>query len=227
MPVHIDTLFFDLDDTLYPPTTGLWDAIRGRMEIYLNQRLNIPWEEIPQLRQKLYANYGTTLRGLQAIRHIDTLDYLNFVHNVPLENYLTPDPAVRTMLLNLPQRKYIFTNADANHARRVISFLQLDGIFEDIIDILDIDPYCKPMQEAFQLALQKAGESDPHCCAFVDDAPRNLVSAHKLGFYTIRIGSTDPSPDWDASIASLLDLSAALYPNSLNPSVSSLPLEDH
>jgi putative hydrolase of the HAD superfamily len=225
--MQIDTLFFDLDDTLYPPTTGLWDAIRARMEIYLNQRLNIPWEEIPVLRQQLYANYGTTLRGLQAVRHIDALDYLNFVHNVPLENYLTPDPAVRSMLLSLPQRKYIFTNADANHARRVLSFLQLDGIFEDIIDIVYIDPYCKPMQEAFQLALQKAGEPDPHVCAFVDDAPRNLVSAHKLGFYAIRIGSAEPSLDWDASIASLLDLPTVLRSNSLNPSMASLPLEDH
>ena len=32
-----ETLFFDLDDTLYPPTSGLWDAIGERIETFMRE----------------------------------------------------------------------------------------------------------------------------------------------------------------------------------------------
>ena len=33
------TLFFDLDDTLYPPSTGVWDAIGDRIDLYIQTRV--------------------------------------------------------------------------------------------------------------------------------------------------------------------------------------------
>ena len=48
--------FFDLDETLYPAGNGVWDAIAERINLYLHQRLNLAWEEIPALRQQYYSN---------------------------------------------------------------------------------------------------------------------------------------------------------------------------
>jgi len=66
------TIFFDLDDTLYPSSSGIWKLIKDRMNLYMHQRLKIPWDEIPTLREKLFHEFGTTLRGLQVNYKIDT-----------------------------------------------------------------------------------------------------------------------------------------------------------
>ena len=204
----ITTFFFDLDDTLYPPSSGLWDAIRRRMEHYLTERMGIAREDVPTLREKLYTTYGTTLRGLQMTRGVDTLEYLAYVHDVPLEEFITPDARIRGVLEQIPGRKLIFTNADRHHANRVLAILGLQGIFEDIIDIMDMAPYCKPERGAFEKALQRAGNPDPRTCLMLDDAPRNLATAASLGFATICVGQ--PTTGLDACSAQIPHLSELL-----------------
>src|SRR6266545_4491981 len=63
--MRFTTLFIDLDDTLYPSSTGLWHAIKERMNLFMRERLYIPEAEIPSLREQYFNTYGTTLRGLQ------------------------------------------------------------------------------------------------------------------------------------------------------------------
>ena len=75
--MRFTTIFFDLDDTLYPSSTNLWLAIKGRMNEFMRDRMNIPVNEIPALREKYYLQYGTTMRGLQANHKIDVDDFLN------------------------------------------------------------------------------------------------------------------------------------------------------
>lgn len=208
--MRFTTIFFDLDDTLYPADSGLWTVIKERINLYMHEKMGLTWQEIPSLRQHLYRTYGTTMRGLKTIYDIDELDYLAYVHDIPLQNYLQPIPNLRETIENLPQRKFIFTNADHNHARRVIHALELDGCFEKIIDILAIYPYCKPMTEAYRIAMQEAGETDPYHCVFIDDSTPNVTEAHRLGFYSIRIGKDEASTDSDANLASLVDLKHVL-----------------
>jgi FMN phosphatase YigB (HAD superfamily) len=45
----IHTIFFDLDDTIYPNSTGLWQAIRMRIGLYMKERLKLSEEDIPGL----------------------------------------------------------------------------------------------------------------------------------------------------------------------------------
>lgn len=211
------TLLIDLDETVYPPSCGVWDAISERMERYMHERLHLPLEEIPTIRKTLYQQYGTTLRGLQMTRHVDERDYIDYVHDVPLEQFLAPDPALRDMLISYPQRKVVFTNADRKHAGRVVRLLHLEDCFDGIVDIFDIAPYCKPMPEAYHKALAICGESDPHQCVFIDDSPRNLAGAREIGLYTIQVGSpkqgyTHPEAGAHASIARLIDLPSVLPP---------------
>jgi putative hydrolase of the HAD superfamily len=203
-------LFIDLDDTLYPPAAGLWEAIRVRIDLYMTQRMKLPAEIVPTLRKELFLKHGTTMRGLQAQFQIDEKDYLDFVHDVPVADFLTPDPALRCMLEKYPQRKVIFTNADTNHANRVILSLGLEGCFDQIIDIRDIDPYCKPQLQAFTRAMELAGVNNPAECVMIDDAQRNLQTAHDLGLYTIKIGSDGCPAGIDAAIQSMADLPKVL-----------------
>jgi len=166
--MRFSTIFFDLDDTLYPASTGLWKAIKERMNLYMRDRMGIPENEVPALREKYFKEFGTTLRGLQAHHNVNVQDYLDFVHDLPLSDYLTPDPLQREIIASLPHRKLIFTNADINHARRVLSVLKLDDIFDTIIDVNEVAPYCKPMPESFAIAQELADEPDPRKCVMID-----------------------------------------------------------
>jgi putative hydrolase of the HAD superfamily len=206
----ITTIFFDLDDTLYPASSGLWDAIRKRIDLYMIERLHIPKEQVHDLRHYLFSTYGTTMRGLQATMQIDAQDYLDFVHDVPVAEFITPNPALRMMLSGLPQRKVIFTNADVKHAMRVLDRLQVSDCFTQIIDILSVAPYCKPQEEAFQMALYLAGTGSASQCVLVDDGLSNLAAAGRLGFFTVRAGSDEIVPESQTSIGSITDLPLAL-----------------
>jgi putative hydrolase of the HAD superfamily len=203
------TLMVDLDDTIYPSSSGLWEQIAARIDRYMHERMGFPPAEIPALRQQLHARYGTTLRGLTATYHVDELDYLAFVHDIPVQNYLSPDPRVRTALLASPLRRVIFTNADQAHAMRVLTALNLTDLFEDVIGIRDIRPYCKPMPEAYTMALAKAGAT-PQQCIFLDDSTRNLAGARSLGITTVLVNpAANPEPA-DLHIRQITDLPGLL-----------------
>jgi putative hydrolase of the HAD superfamily len=208
--MRFTTFFFDLDETLYPPNGGLWAEIRQRINTYLHERMGFPLEQIETLREKYFSEYGTTLRGLQANHTVDTDDYLAFVHDVPLKRYIHPDPELREAIAGMPARKFIFTNADANHANRVLEAMDLQGLFDGIIDVHAIAPYCKPMPESFVLALKEAGGPDPRACVLLDDQARITRAARTLGMYTILVGKAATPDDADAALLHLADLPGLL-----------------
>jgi pyrimidine 5'-nucleotidase len=193
--MRFTTLFFDLDDTLYPASTGLWTAIKDRMNLYICERMGIPENDVPVLREQYFRMYGTTLRGLQARHHVDAADYLAFVHDLPLKDYLTPNPIQREILAALPSRKLVFTNADVSHARRVLAVLELDDLFEDIVDVNAVAPYCKPMPESFAIAQELANEPNPRKCVVIDDLPRTTRAALEVGMASILYGTDEPTTD--------------------------------
>jgi putative hydrolase of the HAD superfamily len=184
---HIRCLLIDLDDTLYPHESGVWSRVRDRIDRFLLEKMGFPPDEVPSLRARLFQQYGTTLRGLQIDFEVDMDYYLDYVHDIPLEDILSPDPQLNQLLHALPQRKVIFTNANAAHAKRVISRLGITGHFNRIIDIHDLYPHCKPEVEAFHKALAIINE-EPRRCLMVDDNPSNLVTARALGMSTVSIG---------------------------------------
>jgi putative hydrolase of the HAD superfamily len=196
--VSFTTIFFDLDDTLYPANSGLWHAIKARMNDYMRERMDIPENDIPRLREKYYLQYGTTLRGLQVNHKINVDDFLAYVHDLPLKSYLTPDPLQHSVIASLPTRNLIFTNADIAHAQRVLTALKLDDIFQSFVDVNRVAPYCKPMPESFIIAMQIAGETGPSRCVMIDDLPRTTRAAREAGMFSILYGQNESHPDADA-----------------------------
>ena len=193
--MRFTTLFFDLDDTLYPSSAGLWPAIKARMNTYMSERLGIPENDVPFLREQYFKMYGTTLRGLQERHNVDKDDYLAFVHDLPLQDYLTPNPIVRDIIASLPTRNLIFTNADVLHARRVLTALRLDDLFETVVDVNAVAPYCKPMPESFAIAMDLADEPDPRKCVMIDDLPRTTRAALNVGMASLLYGCDTPTED--------------------------------
>ncbi|KAM3340875.1 hypothetical protein P3S68_028510 [Capsicum galapagoense] len=139
-----DCLLFDLDDTLYPLSTGLAASVRQNIEDYMVEKLGIEQSKIAELGNLLYKNYGTTMAGLRAIGYdFDYDEYHSFVHGrLPYEN-LRPDPVLRSLLLSVPIRKVIFTNADKVHALKVLNKLGLEDCFEGILCFETLNPIHK------------------------------------------------------------------------------------
>ena len=208
--VRFTTVFFDLDDTIYPASTGLWRAIKNRMNDYIRDRVGIPSAEIGALRERYFLEYGTTLRGLEAHHSVDSADFLAYVHQLPLEEYLAPDPHQRAVISALPVRKLIFTNADSAHAKRVLGMLNLEDCFDGIIDVNALAPYCKPLPQSFEVAMRVAGEMRPSMCAIIDDLPRTTHAARQQGIYAILFGRETAYPDADATLLDWADLPARL-----------------
>jgi len=208
--MRFTTIFFDLDDTLYPSHVGLWSAIKARMNDYMEKRLRIPPAEIPALREKYYLQYGTTLHGLQKHHQVDVDDYLAYVHDVPLADYVTPNPILRPLIASLPTRNLIFTNADIRHAERVLGILDLRDLFPTIVDVKCVAPYCKPMPESFEIAMRIAGESDPSRCVMIDDLPRTTHAAKQAGMFSVLYGETFANGDADASLSDWNELRGIL-----------------
>jgi len=54
------TLIFDLDNTLYSPKNGLWDALSQRISNFMQFKMSIPQEKIEPLRKKYRMSFGST-----------------------------------------------------------------------------------------------------------------------------------------------------------------------
>ncbi len=179
--------FLDLDGTLYTDHTGLWPAISARITLYLEMRLGLSSEAAQALRRRWVEAYGTTLQGLlhEMPDRADPHDYFAFAHDLPLEAYLAPDPRLERTLAALPGPKWVFTNADAAHARRVLEILGVAAAFEGIIDIFATDLHPKPWESAYRKALAIAGNPPSGSAVLVDDRLSNLTAAQPLGFRTV------------------------------------------
>lgn len=209
--VKTQTIFFDLDGTLYPDVTGgVWDALRGRIEMYMQERLGVPKAKVRALRDSYLSRYGTTLRGLSLNYHIDPDDYLVYVHDVPIEDLIRPNGKLRELLSNLPQRKWVFTNSSLEHTRRVLAALGISAHFDGIVDIKAMAYRNKPELSSYTLALQRAGQQVASATLFVDDQPNNLDPAKSLGAGTVLIGTREPHPAADRSIARVEQLLTAM-----------------
>ncbi|MBI5650536.1 MAG: pyrimidine 5'-nucleotidase [Chloroflexi bacterium] len=177
-------ILFDLDDTLYPTSAGLMDEISQRMNEFMITRLDVPAHDVARQRKDYWERYGTTLRGLYIERHIDPQAFLNFVHDVAITKYLGADARLDQMLAQIAQTKSVFTNAPGDYARRVLDALGVAHHFEKIFDINFIEYQSKPNAFAYDKVLSalpvRANE-----CVMIDDTPRNLAPAQKLGMKTI------------------------------------------
>ena len=205
----VTVLLVDLDETVYPSSSAVWPLVRERLDIYLRDRLGFDPLIIPELRERLFNTYGTTLRGLQVEYSVDTDDYLAYVHNLPLRDYIQPDPQLRSILLELPQPRWIFTNADAEHAYRVLDILGVSDCFVGVIDVRSVHPAGKPAPEAMWKALERAGSPDPNACVLLDDSPANIAGAQQLGLTTVLVGNGTHPHTASYQVTNLVDLPVA------------------
>jgi len=185
----IKYILFDLDDTLYPKEIGLMAAIGQRIHQYMQERVGLDPVGARDLRRHYLQTYGTTLRGLQVHYNVDTEEYLTYVHDVPLGDYLQPDEALDRVLAEIQAEKVVFTNATTEHARQVLRFLGVERHFSRIVDLRATNYVNKPQPGAYLRALDILG-ARPEECLMVEDSVRNLRPAKELGMVTVLVNGS-------------------------------------
>lgn len=180
---HIRDWIFDLDNCLYPASSGLFALVDERMTAYIERLLEIGPEEARQTQKHHFHTHGTTLAGLMKEHEVDPHHFLEDVHNVPLDR-IEGNQRLAQLLSRLPGRRFLFTNGDAPYARRVLEAIGVHEHFEDLHDIHASDYRAKPDPYGYELLCNRFG-IDPQHALLADDMARNLVPAKRLGMTTI------------------------------------------
>lgn len=198
---HVESWIFDLDNSLYPPSCDLFALIDVRMGEFIQRLLGCGPEEARRVQKAHFLEHGTTLAGLMRDHGVDPHEFLDYVHDIDLAR-LTADPELVAALDRLPGRKFIFTNADSGHARRVLGRLGFANAFDGMHDIHAMDYVPKPNPAAYEAICERHG-IDPARALFVDDMARNLAPAKALGMVTVWLDNGSERGGHDADPASI------------------------
>jgi putative hydrolase of the HAD superfamily len=184
----LECALFDLDNTLYPKSTGVMDVLSQRINEYMALRLGMDEETIKALRPRYWEQYGTTMRGLTTEHGISADDYLAYVHDFSVRGLLAPNAELDAVLQRLPWRKVVFTSSTRGHTQQVLEALGIAQHFDRIFDIRDTGYVCKPDPAAYRVVLLALGMQAEQCL-LVDDSLPNLQAAARLGMTTVWVGS--------------------------------------
>jgi putative hydrolase of the HAD superfamily len=197
---HVRDWIFDLDNCLYPPSTGLFELIDQRMGAYIERLLDCDPEEARRVQKAHFHEHGTTLAGLMKDHHVDPHHFLDDVHGISLDR-LKCDERLSKLLPRLPGRRFVFTNGDASYARRVLARIGIDRHFDELHDIHANRYRPKPDPYGYGLFCERFGV-DPRRSLLVDDMVQNLAPAKALGMTTIWVdnGSERGNHNYDERV---------------------------
>ena len=114
----VESWIFDLDNTLYPARSNLFDQVRERITDYVERHVGLARPAARDLQRDLFQRYGTTMNGLMAEHGLDPHDFLAYVHDIDYSP-IDPDPRLDALLADLSGRKMIYTNGSVAHAQRL------------------------------------------------------------------------------------------------------------
>jgi putative hydrolase of the HAD superfamily len=181
--IHVRDWIFDLDNCLYPASTGLFALIDERMGAYIQRLLDCDATEARRVQKAHFHEHGTTLAGLMKDHGVDPRDFLDDVHSIPLDRVCRDDRLERA-LARLPGRKLVFTNGDAPYAERVLEAIGVHSHIDELHDIHASDLRPKPDPHGYALLCRRF-EIDPRAAVLVEDMAQNLKPAKDLGMVTV------------------------------------------
>jgi putative hydrolase of the HAD superfamily len=197
---HVRDWIFDLDNCLYPASTGLFDLIDERMAAYIQRLLDCGPEEAKRIQKSHFHAHGTTLAGLMEEHQVDPHHFLSDVHDIAFDR-VQSDERLARLLPRLPGRRFIFTNGDAPYARRVLDRIGIAAHFDELHDIHASSYRPKPDPHGYRLLCERFN-IDPGRALLVDDMVQNLAPAKALGMTTIWVdnGSERGNHNYDSAV---------------------------
>ncbi len=188
--MSIKYLILDLDNTLYPKSSGMLQHIDDRIDQYLAATTAIQVEDIGRIRQEYWCKYGTTIGGMVARHGTDPADYFGYAYGIEVRDFIGPDPELARMLRRLDLQKVVFSNSPAEYVGQVLEVLEIRDQIEAVYDIGFCQYLGKPNPSSYRKVLADLGAA-PEECLFVDDTAVNVAAAGREGLAAVWLG---PAP---------------------------------
>ncbi|XDZ65306.1 pyrimidine 5'-nucleotidase [Alphaproteobacteria bacterium LSUCC0684] len=174
---------FDLDNTIYPAASGLFQQVSDRMTLFIQNLFDLDRNAAHARQKDLFRRYGTTASGLMKEYGMDPAEFMAFVHDIDLSE-LAYDPELDERIGALPGRKVIFTNGTTRHATRILDAYGIRHHFDYIYDIIESQHRPKPDPAIYREMLLRTG-IDPEAAVMIEDMAVNLKPAAEMGITTV------------------------------------------
>ena len=190
---HIRTWVFDMDDTLYPASLGMKEAIKTAFGKFMTQEYGLTPDCFAELSAK-YTAQGLVdpMAKIKQEVAFDNAKWATFAaqelpyHSVPVCQQAP------SLIANLPGRKIVFTNGSHKHATTMLGHLGLLDVFDHISCATNRNNQLKPEPEIYA-ELQQSQKFDPQTTLMVDDHPKCLLPAKELGWHTVLVYTPTPA----------------------------------
>ncbi|WP_454625284.1 pyrimidine 5'-nucleotidase [Bradyrhizobium cenepequi] len=182
---HVDNWIFDLDDTLYPRSIGLYEQLRRRVVVFIANHMKIDLAAAEAMHLDYYERFGSTLQGMVELHGAAPDEFLDFVHDIDL-SALIPNERLIAGLTALPGKRVVFTNASRRHALATLAAIGLSDVFDVVASIEDSGFVGKPHRSAFENLFLQHG-IEPAASAMFEDRAGNLVAPRELGMKTVLV----------------------------------------
>ena len=177
----LSLILLDLDNTLYPESSGMDHDIVTRMNAYVARLMDISTHQALALRREHARKYGTTLEWLVAEHGFtDSEDFFAAVHPEGEEYCIVSDPGLARALDAVQLPKAVLTNSPSEHAHRVLRKLGVADRFTAVYDIRFNALRGKPHADAYRRACDASGVTVEEVL-FVDDMPKYVRGFLDLG----------------------------------------------
>ena len=183
-------IFFDLDNTLYPHSSGVESHWKEVCVSYIEQNVGLSKQEASHATLKYHIEYGLTVKGLTKYHSVCPVEFHAYLDGqLVLEELLQSDTALKEFLDKLQCKKWVFTNGYLSYAEKVLKILGVHDSFDGItsLDLSDPCLSCKPESVFFRRAMKDAGVELVEECLFVDDSLMNIRAAKELGWATVYV----------------------------------------
>eukprot|EP00931_Biecheleriopsis_adriatica_P079234 TRINITY_DN52638_c0_g1_i1.p1 TRINITY_DN52638_c0_g1~~TRINITY_DN52638_c0_g1_i1.p1 ORF type:complete len:282 (+),score=75.07 TRINITY_DN52638_c0_g1_i1:29-847(+) len=211
----IDTLLFDVDDTLYPVSSGFSDHRNGEViQEFLLERIGFTCaEKAMSVRLEYFKRFHSSMKGLavackegklpRPFREQDLSDWFADRCNFP--KYLKPNPELAAELRSLRDvaglKLAIFSNAPRRYVLRCLDAMAIRDCFrdEDVFGVEAALPACKPEAAAFNSVLNALGASADRTVMF-EDSMKNIRACREMGMHTVLIDEPRASAAGEAGL---------------------------
>ena len=175
---HIEHWLFDLDDTIYPASSGLFRHVSARITHRISELLGLPEDAARGRAARLLAQ----VRHLAARPHGRARRRSRAVPRLRARRAGRGRPGARSgarapCCAPLPGQRHVFTNGPSEFAERVLARLGVRDVVHRTCSTFATPSSCpSPIPMPYVRALARLGATRARI-VLVDDAPQNIAQA--------------------------------------------------
>lgn len=191
----INAVIFDMDGTLYQFPNGttfssspLGEAVKENVTSFIAEEFKLQDDEARLKYRELQMQYdGEMSLGLEQEFGIDRMSFFEETWGIDPENVIVPEPNLKDELAQLSIRCALLTSAPRVWATRVLGYIDVINIFDDLIFTGEPD-IRKPNPEVFRAIAKILGLDANQIVSIGDQEYSDIIPAKEVGMRTVRIG---------------------------------------